>query len=712
MKLTLRQRGSFAVLIAGSLSAASLILISITWTRLRSSISRAEIAQTRRLHLEQVLSEVKDVEFGHRGYVITGDESYLATYASGQKNLNATLQKLADVAPGDVQLVETLAPLRRLIGQQIALAETAIASRRDAGLEGDHGSPQRQGLVDSVRARMEDLILSQDEVIRESRLLMRSDLRFGLLAALTSGVAALVSGGVALWLWQLSQKRAERERRLLFEKARAVEADRQKSSFLATMSHEIRTPMNAILGFSELLRAEATNERQRRYSNSIVTAGRALLQLINDVLDISKIEAGRLEIRFEPADLRLLAEFVRTLFAEQAAARGLNIWVKVSDMVPPSVLMDATRLRQILVNVVGNAIKFTETGHVGVRLHAEAIERDPNRLNIRIDIEDTGVGILPEDKDRIFKPFIQGAGTFHGLQPGTGLGLSIVRRLTELMGGTVSLDSERGRGSTFHFFFPDIEISTRPAEREDDEPEVSFHDFAPFHAVVVDDNEANRGVLAEFFEGSPHGLRFACNGREAVEEVEKEKPDIVLMDLRMPEMDGEEALDRIRQVPGCESLPVLALTASSVQREHRGARHKFDGVVRKPFSRARLYRELAHFVPRRPPSESGRNETEVPASSFEDRPTALSADVAGELLRLEKTDWPSLCVTMSITSARAFAERLNNLARHANNQELGSYAERLASDAEECAISSMEGLLAEFPSLVRRLTANVTAPTT
>ena len=569
--------------------------------------------------------------------------------------------ELFQASLGDAKLSEALLNLRQLVAELKGAGTVSITIRDREGYAAarDHFLNTRDPPVDSIRREMRGLIATQDRIIRDAAAAMRTDLRFGLLAGMTAGVAALVSGAVALGLWQHQQVRAERERQLVYEKKQAEASDQQKSTFLATVSHEIRTPMSAILGFSEMLRAEATNERQHRFASSIVTAGRTLLQLINDVLDISKIEAGRLEIRLQPADLRQVAEFVRTLFSEQAAAKGLKFDTQVADPVPATILMDVTRLRQILVNVVGNAIKFTESGHVTVRIDARPTDDDreyskpvpqPRRVTIEIHVEDSGIGILPEERERIFRPFVQGARTTEARQPGTGLGLSIVRRLTELMGGAIHLDSEPGRGTKFHLIFPDIEVSARLARREGEEPDVTFADFEPFDVLVVDDNPSNQAVVSEFLGNAAREVRFASDGRDAVDAVSRYRPDIVLMDLQMPGMDGHEALDRIRRLPGCELLPVLAVTASSLSVTESGKRWKFDGYVRKPFSRARLYREIAQFLPKKPVASRGfplsRSQPEAPGPGPMAAATARSRTVSS----------PS-CVTSRIMTGRCCVPR-------------------------------------------------------
>jgi CheY-like chemotaxis protein len=284
------------------------------------------------------------------------------------------------------------------------------------------------------------------------------------------------------------------------------------------------------------------------------------------------------------------------------------------------------------------------------------------------------------------------------------------------MGGAIHLDSEPGRGTTFHLVIPDIEISARPARRDADEADVSFEDFEPFDVLVVDDNAANRAVIAEFLGGAAREVRFASAGGEAVEAVAREKPDIVLMDLQMRGMDGHQALDHIRRLPGCELLPVLAVTAASLTSNEGGKRWTFDGYVRKPFSRARLYREIAMFVPKRParsPEFPGHADRFPAARNVVpgDTSGSMPERVIAELCDMEANEWPELCEAMSMSAIRAFALRLVEIGRAHQCALLESFGGQLASHAEDVLVSSVEESLAQFPALVRRLCgAPVTSP--
>src|SRR5947209_4921163 len=296
-----------------------------------------------------------------------------------------------------------------------------------------------------------------------------------------AGLLGFGTGMFALYFYRIDYRRERAQRKMLEERLHAEEAMKEKSAFLANMSHEIRTPMNAILGFSELLEPEGLTPKQSQYVRAIRDSGASLLQLINDILDLSKIEAGRLELHPDPTDLRDSCEFLRTVFGEQAARKSLQLHFELAPNLPPALLLDHVRLRQVLVNLLGNAIKFTERGYVKTRVSWQK-QNGGSIGTLLIDVEDTGMGIAPGKLKEIFKAFVQAAdsdrdGEIHG----TGLGLTIARRLTEMMKGTLSVESKEGQGSIFHLRFAGVPVSARLSVGDHAEPEgaVDFNDFAP-----------------------------------------------------------------------------------------------------------------------------------------------------------------------------------------------------------------------------------------
>ncbi|MEI7633793.1 MAG: PAS domain S-box protein [bacterium] len=406
----------------------------------------------------------------------------------------------------------------------------------------------------------------------------------------------------------------------------AESANHAKSLFLASMSHEIRTPMNAIIGFGEILRADPLlTPLQHNYMEIINRNGEHLLNIINDVLEMSKIEAGQVALSSAVFNLRDLLADAEMVFRPQAEAKGLRWLMDRADSVPRYVTGDAVKLRQVLINLLGNAVKFTERGGVTMRVWADTVEGQPGAARLVAEIEDSGPGIAPEEQGLLFRSFSQaGPGD---KRSGAGLGLAISRKFARLMGGDISMTSELGRGSCFRF-----DAVVQSAEAVAAGNEASRRRSArlqagagPVRVLVVDDNPDVRIILAALLKPAGFEVQEAVNGREALQVIEKWLPHVVLMDMRMPDMDGCETMRRMKDTEAGRAIPVITISASVMSSdEERAKKVGSDAFIHKPFQKERLFDELKRLLNLRYDYAEEAGETRAEEAAFL-TPEALAA---------------------------------------------------------------------------------------
>lgn len=498
----------------------------------------------------------------------------------------------------------------------------------------------------------------------------------------------------------LNRRNAELEK----ARAAAVAASQAKSDFLANVSHEIRTPMNIILGFSEVMAAEIRDPRHREFLDAVDASGRLLLKMINDILDLSRVEAGKLTVEPGPADLRAVAREIASLFENRAGGKGVRVRAEVAPSVPPLVTMDAVRLRQVLVNLVGNAVQATDSGEVVVGM--TAAPADAETTTLAVTVRDTGPGIPVDERERIFEPFVQRRDR-DAAAGGSGLGLAIVRRLVRLMEGEIRVGDAPGGGALFSVLFRNVAAAeggaaSPPAGIGAAPPGIRFRNV---RVLVADDVALNRRLLRAMLGGLGVSVVEADGGCAVLDEFRESRYDLALLDLRMPDRDGLAVARELRSHPRTRDVPLVAVTAATRSDEHRDAAALFDQVLVKPVRRRELIDLLLRFLPGRvaPPPGSASDSDDGPARDLDPaarrRLNRLTALLESDLL----PRWRRLGDVVVVGEVEAFARRIAALGREYRCDPVRVWGEQLARRADSVDISAIRRSLERFPEVIEAL---------
>lgn len=697
-------RFHYAMLLFAALaSIAAGIYSASTVSQLRQSITSVTHTLQVQKRIGDLLAENQDVETQALRYLLSLRPDFLANYQQARLNLDRDLGGLQLMIADNPDQTENMKVLRSAVEQRNDWFRGAIQLSQERGLEAisarvreGHGAIalRRIGELATVMAQEEArlLLLRQKEL---DNVIVQTTA-----TSLLVNVLALIVGGIALASLRRGARANEARRIAQLRADQAALASQEKSAFLASMSHEIRTPMNAVFGFSQLLAKTRVEPQAREYIKAIQTSGRALLALINDILDLSKIEAGKLPLNPQATDIRELVDSTLGVFTETASQKRVALRAQIASSVPETLIIDPHRMRQVLMNVVSNAVKYSDGGTVKVAVSCIT----PGLINacdLGIDVSDTGIGIPAERQAELFEPFYRVGGDA-GRREGTGLGLAIVRRLLALMDGEISLVSEAGVGSTFSITIRGVPISRDAADPLDDVgQEADFASLRPSRILIVDDVIWNRELLAAFLAEGEHQVAFANDGAQALRVAATFKPNLVLMDLRMPVMDGREATRRLRETPGNEALKVIAISASSMSRDEHLLGVQFDAYVRKPVEREVLYQTLVAQIglgDKRSPTSAPAADPEA-SSRDEVEPDARHAAIA-RLQRIVRNELAAAQATLRVAEVKRLADELAALAESGGLPAIRAYASRLQTAVERFDVMQMEALLPQLVDLV------------
>ena len=505
-----------------------------------------------------------------------------------------------------------------------------------------------------------------------------------------------ISHYVAVKIDITEKRKAEEE--LLRAKEAAESANKAKSEFLANMSHEIRTPMNAILGFAELLHSKIVDEQQLSFLDSIKSSGKNLLTIINDVLDLSKVEAGKMVVSKEFVDLFLLLKDIEYMFKLKAVEKGLDFNVEVDFNIPAGIETDEVRLRQILINVIGNAIKFTSNGYVKVKAHSRKIS--DKLVDITIEVEDTGIGMSKDYQEKLFEPFTQEDSQITKRFGGTGLGLSISKKLIELLNGEMFVESEQEKGSRFTVVFHEVKF-THKEQKELELIQISPDNikFDSALLLIADDVAANRKYFKSVLQDTNLRIIESENGLETFEKAKINRPEILITDLKMPGCSGFELFKMLREDHSFDNMKIVATTATaSIEERDKLQVHNFDGLLIKPIQVNDVFIELMRLLPH----EIVYNTEKIEHKNIEEfvninqNNEKIYKILESELLPI----WKTFESQQPIDEVEDFARKIREIGQEHSCESIISYGNLLVRAINNFDIDAMLKNLNDFPKLI------------
>jgi signal transduction histidine kinase/CheY-like chemotaxis protein/HPt (histidine-containing phosphotransfer) domain-containing protein len=550
-------------------------------------------------HLRTIDRDLLGVESRIRAAIATGDTSHLEGVDQKINEVNGFLDTLK-LTSHDAKTMQYLDRLEVLASEKIRIKHQLMERFLRTGEMNDTSliaNPRARRISDEIMVATHQIYDSRQKTMQALSNRIGEGSRKARLFGNIYISLLLISCVGGCW-FIISQFREQNNliTRLDVSEKTAREALQVKENFLANMSHEIRTPLNSILGFTNLLTKKQLDADSTEFVVSIQSAGENLLAIVNDILDLSKIDAGMMRIVVNPFSVRGLLHSIETLFGEKVKEKGLTLTSRIDPEIPDTLIGDATRLTQIMVNLIGNALKFSDQGVISIDVQAEKISQE--MINLRFTVTDRGIGIGKEKLESIFERFSQAEDSITRNYGGTGLGLSIVKKLITMQNGEIQVASQAGKGTSFKFFIP-YQIAPEQITAETD-PDLNILKNSMNLSVkilVVDDNAMNQSLMKHLLTQWNTSFDIVSNGISAIENLKQNNYDLVLMDIQMPEMDGYTAAGIIRERLGLQ-IPIIAMTAHAMAGEReKSLSHGMKEYISKPINERDLFELIRKFVP-------------------------------------------------------------------------------------------------------------------